>query len=392
MSPLPGLRIAAVMSHPVQYHAPLFREIARRASLHVYYTQEGSPSQQAESGFGIDFTWDIDLLSGYDSTFLNNVAQNPNPSRFFGADTPGIYHHLRGGNYDAVLVGGWNLKSFLQCAWAAKRLKVPVLVRGDSQLDTPRSPAKRALKACLWPLFLRQFSAALYVGSRSRRYFENYGFPKHRLFYSPHAVDTLRFASGATSDARNFVRGSLGASPDEKLVLFAGKLIDRKRPFDAVDMVALLRQQGLAARLVVAGAGPLETAIAQRATTRDVPVHLLGFQNQSQLPSVYAAADVLVLPSDATETWGLVCNEAIACGTPIVVSDQVGCAPDLASREGVGLQYPTGDIQSGSAALASILSHPPDLLALKAASDDHSIPAAVDGILRAARQLVHGPR
>ena len=73
-----------------------------------------------------------------------------------------------------------------------------------------------------------------------------------------------------------------------------------------------------------------------------VNVRMLGFVNQSELPGIYASADVLVVPSDFRETWGLVVNEAMACGTPAVVSVAVGCAPDLIMEGLTGAIFPCG--------------------------------------------------
>ena len=117
-----------------------------------------------------------------------------------------------------------------------------------------------------------------------------------------------------------------------------------------------------------------------------MPTHLLGFQNQSALPAVYRAADVLVLPSDATETWGLVANEALACRTPVVVSQACGCAPDLA-RAGAGASFPAGDVSALARALAGVLSRPRDLAAMQNLNAAYSPRATSEGIMEAARHV-----
>src|SRR5262245_3093556 len=136
-------RVAILASHPVQYYAPLFRELSRQLNVHVFYAHKATPEQQAEAGFAVPFDWDTDLLSGYPHSFLRNVARQPGAGHFAGCDTPEIGERLNEGRFDAVLTFGWHLKSLLQGVWAAKRLGLPVLVRGDSQLSTQRSLAKR---------------------------------------------------------------------------------------------------------------------------------------------------------------------------------------------------------------------------------------------------------
>ncbi len=369
-------RFAAVASHPIQYYAPFFRTLASRVDLHVFFGQRLTPAQQANAGFDTPFDWDVDLLSGYASTFLTNVAARPGPDHFFGSDTPEIGALLRSGDFDALLVFGWYLKTFVQTTWAAKRLGLPVLVRGDSQLATPRGPAIRAAKAIAYPPLLRAFDAALYVGQRSRAYYEHYHYPANRLFFSPHCVDTAWFAARATAEAGCALRTRLRIAPEDKVVLFAGKLLPFKRPLDVVEACA----ETPSVHVVVAGSGELDAPLRARAGALGVRLHSLGFLNQTQMPAAYAAADVLVLPSTGRESWGLVANEALACGTPIIVSDAVGCAPDLAADGATGGVFPLGDIASLRQTIQVMLSAPPSREAIAARSDAYGLAAAADGV------------
>ena len=381
------MRIAAVISHPIQYYAPIFRELAKRVDLQVFYAQTLSPAQQAE-GFGRPFEWDVDLFAGYSHVFLNNISDRPGPDHFLGCDTPEIGGRLASGGFDGLLVVGWYLKSFLQAIWAAKRLGLPVVVRGDSQIATPRNALTLTAKALAYPVFLRAFDAALYVGMRSRAYFEHYRFPRQRLFFSPHCVDADWFSRKATPERGRALRASLGIGPAEKVVLFAGKLAPFKRPLDVVEACAGGPLRGT--HVVVAGSGELEAAMRQRAEALGVSLYLMGFQNQTEMPAAYAAADVLALPSTGRETWGLVANEALACGTPVVLSDAVGCAPDLCRDRLTGRTFALADVRGLRAGLADVLDQPRCLRNLQAKSNDYSLGAAVDGI-QAAFAALAGP-
>jgi glycosyltransferase involved in cell wall biosynthesis len=335
-------RLAILASHPVQYYAPLFRALAQRLDLTVFYAHNATVQDQARAGFGVGFDWDVDLLAGYEHTFLTNVARHPGLSRFRGADTPEIGQQLREGQFDVLLLMGWYLKSFIQGMIAAKRIGIPVMVRGDSHLDTPRSALKVAAKRVLYPHFLRRFDAALVVGKRNRGYWEHYDYPRERIFEAPHCVDNAFFTARATSEAGAALRERLLIAPETKLALMAGKLIPLKRPFDLIDAVARIRKDGLEVEVMIAGSGPLEDKVRVRGMELGVPLHLLGFCNQTQMPAAYAAADVLVMCSES-ETWGLVVNEALACGTPVLVSDAVGCAPDVAELLGSGSVFKLGN-------------------------------------------------
>jgi glycosyltransferase involved in cell wall biosynthesis len=377
------MRIAVVDSHPIQYYAPLYRALAERLDLVVFFAHRATRSDQAEAGFGVGFDWDVDLLSGYSHHFLENVARSPGLHHFGGCDTPEIRARLRAGRFDAVLVQGWHRKSLVQAIFAAKRTGLPLLVRGDSHVETPRMAYRRAVKAIVYPAFLRLFDAALYVGQRSRAYWEHYRYPLRRLFFSPHAVDAGWFAARATVEARLALRQRLGIHPDAAIALFAGKLVPFKRPLDLIAAAAELKNRSRDLGVLVAGAGPLEEEMRTAAAAAGIPVYFLGFCNQTEMPAAYAAADCLVLPSDGRETWGLVANEALACGRPVLLSDAVGSAPDLAEDGAAGRIFPVGDPAGLADALSMLLQNPPPAEAIARKSAAYSLDAAVDGIVRA---------
>lgn len=373
------MRLAILASHPIQYYGPLFREVAKRIDLHVFFAHKTTAQQQAQAGYGVPFEWDVDLTGGYSHSYLENVASDPGTGHFSGCDTPEIGRKLRQGRFDALLMMGWHLKSFVQGLSAAKRLGIRVLVRGDSQLGSPRSVTKRTIKRLLYPALLRLFDAALYVGERSRAYYQHYGYPPSRLFFSPHCVDTEWFSARATLNERARMRAKLGIRPEVKVALFVGRLLSFKRPFDLVEAVAQCRMKGNDFEVIVAGDGELKGKLVEQARTKGVPLHSLGFCNQTKMPAVYSAADCLVLPSDSHETWGLVANEALACGRPIIVSDACGCAPDLVDVR-TGRTYPIGEIPRLSVCLTEVMNG--EILDdhFRSLSEKYSLRRAADGI------------
>jgi glycosyltransferase involved in cell wall biosynthesis len=381
------MRLGILASHPIQYQAPLFRELAHHVDVKVYFAHRQTAQGQADAGFNVSFEWDVDLLGGYDHQFLQNRAKHPSVSRFLGCDTPEIANEIRQGGFDAFLVMGWYLKSFWQAIRACRRHGVPVMVRGDSQLGTPRSRYKQIGKELIYPRLLGQFDACLYVGQRNREYLEHYGVPADRLFFSPHCVDNEAFASRANAFDRATSRARSGIAPAQKAMLFVGKLLDRKRPLDMVQALRILCDRGMNVCGVFAGDGPLLPELEAKGRAWKVPLVFLGFRNQTELPEAYVMADVMVLPSDSSETWGLVVNEALACATPVVVSDAVGCVPDLVIKGQTGAAYHVGDVQELANAIRRVLFEPPDLEALRRISDAYSVSAAAHGVLAAAAWL-----
>lgn len=335
------MRLGVLATHPIQYHAPLYRELARQVDLHVYFAHRQSKAGQAAAGFGVEFEWDVDLLSGYDHSFLANRAKTPNTSSFRGCDTPEIREIIRREAFDAFLVTGWNTLSHWQAITSCWRTRTPLLIRGDSQLTTPRSRTKQIAKALVYRAFIPRFDGYLVVGERSREYYLYYGADPGRMTFVPHFVDNDFFRAGAEASCWGRpLRDELAIAPETTLLLFVGKFIRKKRPLDVVRAAGQLRQRGHNVELAMVGSGELEGELRQLVAEAGVPTHFAGFKNQTELPAYYAAADLLVLPSDGGETWGLVVNEAMACGTPAAVSRAAGCSPDLIHEGLTGVTFP----------------------------------------------------
>lgn len=391
------MRLGILATHPIQYQAPLFRALAARMDVQVYFAHRQTAAQQAKAGFGVAFDWDVDLLSGYSHEFLPNRAARPDVDRFFGCDTPAVADRIRRERFDAFFVTGWNLKSYWQAVAACRLTRTPVVVRGDSQLASPRPWHRRLANEATHRAMLRSFDGFLVVGRRNREYLLHYGAAPRRLFDTPHFVDNewFRRRAAVAAERRDALRAELGFAPDTPLLLFVGKLIPKKRPQDVLLALARLHARRPEVGLVVVGAGPLEPELRAIAAHAGRRVAFAGFRNQSELPTYYALADLLVLPSDGGETWGLVVNEAMACGLPAVVSDAVGCGPDLVTDGLTGACYPVGDVDALAAALSRALplrsrAQTQDALAQRMAR--YSLDAAVSGVEHAVGELARPRR
>jgi glycosyltransferase involved in cell wall biosynthesis len=325
-------RLAILATHPIQYYSPWFAHLARHLDVHVYYAQRQTPEGQAAAGFSTEFEWDLPLLDGYASTFLSNVARRPSIQGYWGLNTPDIGRRIGAGAYDALLMFGWNKLTFLQGWLGAAAARIPVMIRLDNQLGSARSRLKRAVKQPMYSAILPHVADYISPGERSDAYLRHYRVPECRIHRVPHMIDVDRFAV-ASGQARKtgaaaHLRETYGVAPDETVFLMVGKMIRKKRPLLALDAFSRLRPDARATLWII-GDGPLEGEVDAMIAARALNVRRVGFVNQTELPTYYAAADCLVLPSDADETWGLVTNEAQACGLPAIVSAEAGCAPEL---------------------------------------------------------------
>ena len=338
-------RLAVLTSHVVQYQAPLWRLLAATPGLspHVMFCSPHGAQAYFDDGFGQRVQWDIPLLDGYSHETLPNISPRPHQARFWGVINPGVVSRLRRGAFDAVLVHGWARATLWLAMLTAFASGLPVIMRGESNLLVAPSRVRGALKRAGLPALLRRVAACLAIGRHNAEFYRAHGVPERRIFMAPYAVDNRFFAGHAARlPERATLKRELGLPP-VPLVLFSGKLSDVKRPLDLLRAFAEVVHRRPAA-LAFVGDGPLDTAVRAHVEAHGVPgVHLLGFRNQSELPRHYAAADVFVLPS-GFEPWGLVVNEAMCFGLPVIVSDKVGAGGDLV-QEGInGFITPAGDI------------------------------------------------
>lgn len=382
-------RVVFALTHPVQYMSPLFRRLSAdhpECELTVLYASMPLPEQQGV-GFDTPFTWTGDLLSGY----RHEVLGTPDPSRRFGSDdlmgvdVSAVGAALDRLRPDVVVVPGWHSIFYLRVLWAARRRGIPLLYRGDTNLQTAPSGWRRLPWSLRTWALLRMFDGWLAVGTRSRRYLEHFGLAEPLIVDSPHAVEPT--ASALDEQAREETRRRLGATADDFLLVFAGKLVDVKRPADVLQ--AAHRVRG-AVVVAMVGSGPLEASLRELARTLGVRTTWCGFRNQSEMPQLLAAADCLVLPS-RSDTWGFVVNEALTVGTPCVVADTVGCADDLLRDSRAGAVFPSGDVEALSRALADVRDGRADgrvsSQGCRDAVERCSMSRAASGIARAARRV-----
>ncbi|MEB3360114.1 MAG: glycosyltransferase family 4 protein [Synechococcales bacterium] len=341
-------RLAIITSHPIQYYAPWFRYLATATDLtvRVFYLWDFGITPQSDRQFNQTFQWDIPLLAGYDYEFVPNTSDRPGTSHFWGLQNPTLIPQVWAFQPDAVLLMNYNYASlyrFLAC-WR----ETPLLFRGDSHRLVPETGVKAALKRHWITQIYRRFDACLYVGQANRAYFEYHGVGDERLFFSPHAIDNDRFLTQAETAAiaAQQWKQELGIPPTHPVILFAGKLIPKKRPLDLLH--AFLRADLPDTALLFVGSGELEATVREAAQQSGHPhIYFAPFQNQSQMPRTYAAGDVVVLPSYGSgETWGLAINEAMCLGKAAIASDHVGCAADLIKPGETGLVFPAGDVDA----------------------------------------------
>jgi len=367
-------RVLLVATHPVQYAAPTFRRLADRPEVDIlvaYCSLQGA-ERGVDPEFDVSVAWDVPLLDGYPWLLVPNRSLRPGLGRFWGLVNFGLWKLVRTGNFDAVVVYGYASCSVWIALLAAKSRGTPILLSTDTANLRNLGSGwwwKRLVKRPIIRLiYLKVADLLLIPSTATRRFLLSIGVPEERLVTTHYVVNNDFFTQAASEKKQGRVTARKAWDVPEKalVILYCAKLTPWKRPQDLLQSFATLhanRSNELPpVYLVFAGDGPLGESLRVEAATLGISerVRFLGFVNQSALPATYAASDVLVLPSQF-DAWGLVVNEAMICGVPVVVSDQVGAGADLVIPGETGEVYPAGDVGVLGEILSRLLADPEEL-------------------------------
>jgi len=350
--PTRPLRVAYVSEIPTPYRRPFLERLAQEPDLDltVWYLAAG----QADRSWRLEpplHAWEH-VLRGVHWCAERRRGQ-------FNRFNPGVLRVLNARRYDVAVFGAYYVMSLWMGIYACRWRGLPYVLQCESHGRRARSGVRTALKRALVGRLIRDAGAWLPLGTWAREYLAEHGADPRRSFLCPNApdVDALQ-AQCRDLPGRDALRDRLGVPREGPLFAYVGRFVEHKRVDLVLDAYARLSAQGVRAALALAGDGPLEARLRARVQEERIPnVRFLGFREPGRLAEVYAAADALALASD-DEPWGVVVHEALACGTPAVVSDRVGAGADLVREGRTGWTFPAGDAQALCRTLESFADDP----------------------------------
>jgi glycosyltransferase involved in cell wall biosynthesis len=392
-------RVAYLVTHPIQYQVPLLRRLSKEPgiALDVFFCSDMSVRGFRDPGFGTWVEWDTPLTGGYSHEVLPAFGSRDTID-FWRPFNHGLLSRLREGGYDVIWIHGYARMFHWWALCAARVLGIPVLIRDEATaISAARGPLRRwAKRVFMWALRHAAFGF-LTIGTLNREYYQAYGVSNDRMWEVPYAVDNDFFRDGCAkaSHRRGAFRQEMGLASGRPVILYASKLTARKRPYDLLAAYEGLSRDGSSEPnpyLLFVGDGEQRSRLEDRSRALGwSSVRFLGFRKQSELPALYDLCDVFVLPS-VDEPWGLVVNEVMVAGRPVIVSDEVGCARDLVRSGCNGCVYPARDIGALTGCLEECLRYRPRLDAMGAASREivsrWDFEADVVGLIHAFRAAV----
>lgn len=328
-------KIAIVTTHPIQYQIPLFKKLKKyKIDVDVFFASaHGVSSKIKDHEFNQKFNWDIykSPLGGYKSYF----SKKQKSSIFdFSISFKNLEHYLKKKNYDGLLILGWNKVLYLKALFLAKKLKIKTILRVETNLESKNFFLKKYLKFFILRIFFKLFDSFLYIGSLNKKFYTFYGVPKKKLYYAPYFVENNFFKKKI--DKKNIIK-KLNLK-NKKIILFVGKLIERKNPYDFLKLAQKFKDNKKIHFLIV-GSGKLQDNCQNFIDHNKLDnTTIIGFLNQKKIRDIYSISDLMILTSKY-ETWGLVINEAMASGVPVIATKESGATIDLIENGKTGYSY-----------------------------------------------------
>jgi len=330
-------KLAIVLTHPVQYHAAVFRELAKykELDLTVFFGSTHGSTSSFDEEFGVSFKWDCNVLRGYKSVFISQGGlQDLRKYRSAYRLAKKTANEIKKFNPEHVLIMGYVPIYYYFLTIFLKKQKRHLLFRAET---TDKAKKRGKIKSTFRQYFLKEFylnfDHFFAIGVNSREHFLEHLVQRSQITTCQYSVDTnfVRKQVRKYLPKRSAIRKKLGIDLGNFVIMFCGKMIDKKNPLMITKALLLLDKKSLERIFLVAvGEGELREQFEKKAKeVLGKRVHFSGFKNQTQIGEYYSAADLLVLPSKRDETWGLVVNEALEYSLYCVVSDRVGCGKDL---------------------------------------------------------------
>ena len=343
------LRLTIVLPEPTPYRTGMLDRLAQRPEVQLSVVYAAHAVQQR--------AWDVDLRH---RAVVVEGRRVPGAARLLRHHYPlslGTFRALREANPEVVVVSGWStFASQAAIAWSRRR-GVPYVLLVESNERDARPGWRRAVKNAVVPTVVRGAAEVLVVGTLARESMLARGVPAEHLSVLANTVDVERFAreADALRGRRDELRRELGLAAEDVAVLSVARLSPEKGLDTLVRAVAAAGDPRLV--VLIAGSGPERERLRSLAGGLGVRLVLLPDVPWARIVERYVVADVFALLS-RHEPWGVVVNEAAACGLPLVLSDRVGAAYDLLDEGRNGALVPADDVAAAARAISDLAADP----------------------------------
>lgn len=345
-------KITIVAPTPFYYHVPLYRRLSESSEIDLivlYCSDETLRGVEVEKMYHTkgEFGTKENLLDGYKYKFLKNYSRKPTYLTWpFGLMNFGVCKELVTGKYELVVLQSWTnvtwWLAFLTCLF----FRIPVVFMTDENILAReyKTLKNRLIKKFIIGKFVFRFSSGFFTaGSANENLYRYFGVPEKKLvrMYFSWGYEQFLENSHQLKSKRRSIRVSLGIRDEDFVITYMGRMANEKNLYRLLDAYSSFSRANK--KLFFIGRGYLYENIEKYVKENNIQqVNLMGFQNRKKILDFYAASDLFILPS-VYEPWGIVINEAMCFGLPIIASDKVGAATDLVKNGYNGFIFPSTD-------------------------------------------------
>lgn len=362
-------KVAIISPVPLYYHTPLYCLLSNNNNINliVYYcsdeTLRGVDVERMYCAKG-HITSKSDLLDGYNCKFLKNYFFSPSVLNWpFGLINFGIWNEIKRENFDAVIIHAWTNFTWWLAFFACLKFHTPIFFMTDTNIaaKSSKSKFKKHLKKIILDKFLfKRASGFLTSGTANEEFYKYHGVSPEKMVKFHYSFGYERFLQKAKKlkPQRKEIRARFDIRDSDFVILFVGRLSEEKFLLTLLEAYGKINKTNK--KLFLVGDGPMRQQIEQKIKELKAEnVYLVGFRPRESIFDFYAMADILVLPSK-NETWGIVINEAMCFGLPIVSSDKVGAAVDLVKDDYNGFIFPSGNAKQLSMRIEKLINMMPE--------------------------------
>ena len=323
------MKIVFLNSHPISYFSDMYKYLSDDLDFEVWYCSKYGLNSHYDKEFN-SFRKLSGLLGGFNYRFLTNLNffSSGNEKLFDTINPFIIFNILSLKKGDLIICHGWSRLTMVCTIIFANILGVNVALRSETPIihEYHYTGLKKVIRSKILKCLFKRINYFFYIGTNNLKFYQSMGVNQKKLIFMPYSVEPLLKKYERIKKRTN-------------QIVFSGKLIEKKRPQDLIDAFSKIDTKN--SKLLFAGSGNLEKLLKEKVKKLGLEdrVKFLGLLQKEDLNKLYSSSDIIVLPSGYGETWGLVINEALEFGLPVIISDRVGSAIDLCEKNGYIFRY-----------------------------------------------------
>ncbi|GMK41167.1 hypothetical protein PCCS19_42230 [Paenibacillus sp. CCS19] len=329
------MRVLFTTNIPSPYRVDFFNELGKYCDLTVLFESQTDKSRDAN--------WLADKVTKFNAVFMKGIKKGS-----ADAFCPEVLKYLSLKKYDVIVIGAYHTPTGMMAIQYLKMRNIPFILSSDGGMKKTEHRINYRIKK----YFISSASAWLSTGAITNEYLEYYGAKKEKIYVYPFTSikKAMILEKPLSTEEKLKIRRELGMLED-KIVLSVGQFIHRKG-YDV--LLEACKDLDNNIGIYIVGGQPTEEYIRLKHEFELTNVHFIDFMKPPQLAKYYQASDLFVLPT-REDIWGLVINEAMSQGLPIITTSKCVAGMEMINGEENGLIIPINDVDQLQTGMVKLL-------------------------------------